>query len=154
MIAIAPINFADACMFVQMHHRHHPPAQGHKFSLAVVNAARDIVGVVTVGRPVGRLADDGLTLEVTRCCTDGTSNACSKLYRAAWRATVALGYRKLITYTLETESGASLRGAGFRLVGQIKGGTWDRPSRARIDKAPTQEKFKWELAADAPLQTA
>lgn len=99
-----------------------------------------------VGRPVARMNDDGWTLEVCRCCTDGTKNACSMLYRAAWRAAQAMGYRRLITYTLLEEGGASLRAAGFRLIGQTEGGSWSRPSRPRVDMHPLQGKLRWDIA--------
>lgn len=104
-------------------------------------------GVAIVGRPVARGADDGWTAEVTRCCTDGARNACSMLYAAAWRAVRALGYRKLITYTLAAEGGGSLRAAGFRVVGEVAGRSWSCPSRPRVDTVPHQDKLRWELAA-------
>lgn len=99
MLNLQPITFEEACEFVRRHHRHHVPPQGHKFSIAV-NDGEKVVGVIIVGRPVARHLDDGWTLEVTRCCTDGTRNACSMLYGAARRTAWALGYRRLITYTL------------------------------------------------------
>ena len=86
---------------------------------------------------------DGFTAEVTRLATTGERNACSMLYGASWRAARAMGYRRLITYTLDTEPGASLRGAGWRCVGQAGGGSWSRKNRPRIDKHPTQCKFRW-----------
>lgn len=143
---IVPINLSEANLFVANLHRHHKPAVGHKFSLAVAADDGEIHGVAIVGRPVSRMADDGWTLEVNRCCTDGTRNACSMLYRASWRAALAMGYRKLITYTLPEEGGASLRGAGFRLLGCAGGGEWGRKNRPRIDDHPTQQKLKWEIA--------
>lgn len=79
------------------------------------------------------MSDNGLTLEVNRCCTDGAKNACSMLYGAAWRAAKALGYQRLITYTLPEEGGASLRASGWRLLGLRGGGNWNVPSRPRID---------------------
>lgn len=144
-LSLVPVTQKEAFAFVERLHRHHNPPRGSKFQLA---AAQDgeIVGVVLVGRPVARHADDGWTLEVNRCCTDGTRNACSFLYAAAWRATKALGYRRLITYTLPEESGASLRGAGWRLIGEAGGRSWDCPSRPRVDAHPTQTKLKWEVA--------
>ena len=93
-----PVTFAQACQFVADWHRHHRPPRGHKFSLGVADA-EVLVGVAIVGRPVARLLDDGLTLEVTRVATDSSRNACSLLYAAAWQAAKALGYRRLITYT-------------------------------------------------------
>lgn len=128
-----PVNFSDACAFVLAHHRHHQPPVGHKFSLGVA-AGDTLVGVAMVGRPIARAYDDGLTLEVNRTCTDGTGNANSMLYAAAWRAAKALGYRRLITYTQADEGGASLRGAGWRTVAELPArGTWWTPSRPRDD---------------------
>lgn len=142
-LELQPITFAEACEFVRRHHRHHLPPQGHKFSIAV-NDGQKVVGVIIVGRPVARHLDDGWTLEVTRCCTDGTKNAASMLYAAAWRAARAMGYKRMITYTLAEEPGTSLRAAGWRVVYQTQGGTWNRPSRPRIDKHPTGQKTLWE----------
>lgn len=142
---LQPITFAEATRFVSLHHRHHLPPQGWKFGLAV-NDGEQVVGVVTVGRPVARRLDNGLTLEVTRCCTDGTPHAASKLYAAAWRATRALGYQRLITYTLFSEAGVSLKAAGWRVIGETAGGSWSCPSRPRVDKAPTCQKRLWEAA--------
>jgi hypothetical protein len=122
-LRLRPVVFADACRFVAEHHRHHRPPQGHKFSIAVHEDGR-LCGVIMVGRPVARMLDDGETLEVTRSATDGTRHVNSMLYAAAWRATKALGYTRLITYTLEAESGASLRGAGFRLFDDGRKETW------------------------------
>ncbi len=89
----------------------------------------------------------GWTLEVTRCATDGTTNACSALYAAAWRAARALGWRNLITYTLSTESGTSLRAAGWRVVGETPGRSWNVPSRPRVDTHPLQTRLRWEVEA-------
>jgi len=143
-LEVVPIDLDDANEFVRRFHRHHKPVVGAKFAIAVATEERGICGVAIVGRPVSRMQDDGWTLEVTRTCTDGTKNANSCLYGAAWRAARALGYRRLITYTLPTESGASLRGAGWRLIGQAGGGSWSRPSRPRMDKHPTVRKLLWQ----------
>ena len=143
---VVPCELDEANAFVRQHHRHHGKAQGHKFSLALADGEK-IVGVAIVGRPVGRLLDDGMTLEVTRLATDGTKNACSQLYGACRRAAFALGYRRLVTYTLAEEGGASLRATGWKLLGVAGGGTWDHPNvgRPRVDKHPTQQKFRWEV---------
>jgi hypothetical protein len=143
-LELQPITFAEACHFVTLWHRHHLPSVGHKFSIAV-NDGEKVVGVVTVGRPVARHYDNGYTLEVTRCCTDGSKNAASMLYGAAWRAARALGYRRLITYTLLEEPGTSVKAAGWKVVHQTQGGSWDTPSRPRVDKAPTGIKTLWEM---------
>jgi hypothetical protein len=151
---VVPLPLAEANAFVARHHRHHRPVVGHKFSLGVADESGEIRGVAIVGRPVSRHEDDGLTLEVNRVATDGYRNACSALYGAARRATFALGYKRLITYTLPSEGGASLRGAGMRLIGEAGGGVWTRKSRPRVDAHPTERKFKWEALAACPRQTS
>ena len=138
-----PVTLREANALVSRWHRHHKPVVGHRFSIGVaVDGA--CVGVAIVGRPVSRVLDDGYTAEVSRCATDGTKNACSKLYGAAWRAWRAMGGRRIVTYTLPTEGGGSLRGAGWRCVGRAGGGSWSTPSRPRIDTHPLQTKFRWE----------
>jgi hypothetical protein len=132
---LVPVSFADACGFVVMWHRHHQPPIGHKFSIGVADQEGVLRGVAMVGRPVARMYDDGLTLEVNRSATDGTPNANSMLYAAAWRTTKGLGYGRLVTYTQAGETGASLRAAGWRVVAERharKG--WDAPSRPRDDR--------------------
>lgn len=138
-----PISLADANAFVALHHRHHKPVVGHKFSLAAIKGGR-IVGVAIVGRPVARLRDDGATLEVTRLCTDGTRNACSFLYGAAAKAAFALGFQRLGTYIMPDEGGASLRAAGWRQVGETPGRSWSVKSRPRVDKHPLGQRELWE----------
>jgi hypothetical protein len=144
--SVVPIELAEANAFVVAHHRHHGRVRGHRFS---IGAAVDdhIVGVAIVGRPVARERQDGVTAELTRLATDGTKNACSFLYGAATRATFALGYQRLGTYILASENGASLRAAGWRLVAEVKGRSWNCPSRPRVDKHPTQDKLYFEVAA-------
>jgi hypothetical protein len=149
-ISVCPLTFKEAAAFVSEHHRHHPPPVGHKFSIGVANAEGEIVGVAMVGRPVARHFDDTWTLEVNRTCTDGTPNANSMLYGAAWRAAKALGYRRLITYTRADESGCSLKGAGWRVVAQraaTKG--WSVPSRPRVDTTEYGiQRTLWEMTTD------
>jgi len=147
-LVIVPTSLEEANAFVQQLHRTHAPVIGHKFSVAVADEASKVRGVAIVGRPVARGNDDGWTLEVNRCCTDGARNACSMLCRAAWRAAKAMGYRRVITYTKPEEGGASLRGAGFTLVGERGGGNWNTPSRPRIDTAAAirGQKLLWEVA--------
>ena len=143
-LTITPCTIAEANEFVRRYHRHHKPLRvGFVFSLAVADESMEICGVAIVGRPCSQYLTDGFTLEVRRTCTDGTPNACSALYAGAWRATKALGYHKLITYTLTSESGASLRGAGWKLIGKRGGGTWNT-GRPRVDLHPTQQKLRWE----------
>ena len=130
---LRPVSLKTAQEFVRQHHRHNKPPVGHKFSVGLFDGER-LLGVAVAGRPVARMLDDGLTLEVTRTCTDGTRNANSKLYGAITRAASALGYRRAVTYTQGDESGASLRGAGWTPAATLapRAG-WDAPSRRRAD---------------------
>lgn len=140
-----PLTLADANELVRRWHRHHPPVVGHKFSIgATVDG--EIIGAVIVGRPVARILDDGLTLEVTRLATDGTRNACSFLYGRAARAAFALGYKRIGTYILASEPGTSLLAAGWRLIGKVRGHSWNSDSRPRVDLAPMQDKIRWEVS--------
>lgn len=144
-LRLLPCTLTDAAAFVRQHHRHHRPPQGGLFAVAVGD---DVVrGVAIVGRPVARGLQDGWTAEVTRLATDGARNACSMLYGACWRAARALGWRRLVTYTLPSEGGASLRAAGWRLIGEAGGGSWSCESRPRVDRHPTQTKLRWEVAS-------
>lgn len=145
-LEVVPMTLTEAKAYIAEHHRHHRPPVGGLFAIGASNG-KEIVGVVVVGRPVARLADNGWTVEVTRLASDGTRNVCSLLYRAAWRAARAMGYRKLITYTLQTEPGSSLRAAGFQLVGEVTKRSWNTPSRPRVDKDERQPRFRWELVA-------
>lgn len=145
MLTIVPIFQDEAFAFIKTHHRHHGKPVGSVLQVAVSNGEK-IVGVAVAGRPNGRMQQDGFTLEVTRLCTDGTPNACSMLYSACWRAGKALGYRKMITYILNTEPGTSLKASGWHLIGERGGGSWAVPSRPRVDKHPLQKKILFEIS--------
>jgi len=145
VLELQPITFAEASEFVNRYHRHHISPQGHKFSIGI-NNGENVVGVIIVGRPIARFNDDGWTLEVTRCCVkDGIKNGCSMLYGAAWRASKALGYKKLITYTLQEEPGTSLKAVGWKIIGETPGKSWSVKSRPRIDKHPLGQRTIWEI---------
>jgi len=144
MMKITPIFQKDAFCFVEQFHRHHQKPVGSVFQIALTNNDR-IIGVAIVGRPVARGNQDGFTLEVTRLCTDGSPNACSMLYAACWRIAKEMGYQKLITYILSSEPGVSVRAAGWRLIGERGGGSWNTPTRIRIDKHPLQKKKLFEI---------
>ena len=145
-LIIRPISLKAANAFVGSLHRHHGPVQGHKFSLSAIDEDGQVRGVAIVGRPVARKLDDGLTLEVTRLCTDGTKNACSMLYAAARRAARELGYQRILTYILAGESGKSLTASGWFKTAESPGGSWSVPSRPREDKHPLGPKQRWEAA--------
>lgn len=146
-LQIIPLDLAEANALVERWHRHHRPVVGHRFSIGVANEGGAIVGAAIVGRPVGRRVDDGWTVEILRCVTDGTPNACSALYAAAWRAARAMGYRKAITYVLSTETGDSVKAAGWKCVGSTPGRSWNVPTRPRVDKHPLQPRLRFEACA-------
>lgn len=152
MLEVTPINLEQANAFVSLHHRHHKPVPGAKFALAVADEAKTVRGVAIVGRPVARHLDDGWTLEVNRCCTDGARNACSMLYGAAWKAAKALGFRRIVTYTLPEEGGASLRATGWRPTFGVGGTPWNNNTRQRAENAHSDNKVKtrWEAALEMP----
>ena len=145
-LSLVPCSVQDAREYVRQQHRHHAPPVSGLFAVA---CAKDdaICGVAIVGRPVARMLQDGWTAEVTRLATDGSKDACSLLYGACWRAARALGYRRLVTYTLATEPGTSLRAAGWREVGRVEGRSWSCASRPRVDRHPKQDKIRWEATA-------
>ena len=142
-LALTPISLREANAFVERNHRHHKGVTGHKFSIGCTRDG-ELVGVAIMGRPVSRYLDDGLTLEVNRLCTTGAENACSMLYGAAARAARAMGYRKIITYTLDTEPGTSLRAAGWQCAGPAGGARWTGKRRPAADLYPPQKKLRYE----------
>lgn len=148
-LTIVPMTLAEANAFVDQEHRHHGPSVGHKFSIGVVDEDGRLRGVAIAGRPKARALSQSKVLEVTRLATDGCENACSALYGAMARTAAAMGYERhnVITYTLASESGTSLRAAGWVAVGEVKGRSWDTPSRRRTDSHPTVDKVRWQAAS-------
>lgn len=141
---IKHIELKEANAYVAKHHRHNKPVIQHRFSIACYEGDK-LVGVAIVGRPRARLIDQCMTVEILRLCTDGTYNACSKLYSACVRSARELGYNRIITYILETELGTSLKASGFKYCYTNSGGSWDRPSRNREDNAPIIPKKLYEV---------
>jgi hypothetical protein len=149
-LKIIPCSRAQAKNFIDRLHRHHRPPLGGFFQIAVVDETGLVRGVAMVGRPVARLACDGLSAEVNRIATDGCPNACSALYGACWRIAKGMGYRRIITYTLPQEGGASLRGAGWRRDGEVVGREWNARLNpewtkrgSRKNDWPTTDKVRW-----------
>lgn len=130
MVAV-PIELKDAQNYINKFHRHHQAAHRDKFRIAAMEDG-EIIGVVQVGRPVSRVLDDGETLEVLRLCTNGKKDVCSFLYSRAARIAKEMGYTKIITYILESETGTSLKASGWKLEADGVGGSdWNVPSRPR-----------------------
>ena len=140
---IIPIFQRKAFEYIDSIHRHHVKPVGSLFQIGLERDGK-LIGVAVVGRPVARRIDHTETCEVTRMCTDGTKNACSKLYGACARIAREMGYKKIITYILETESGISLRASGWKFVHATPGKSWSVPSRPRTDKHPIGVKHLYE----------
>lgn len=138
---IRPVTFAAACDFINRNHRHHRATVGCKFCLSLYDVDK-MVGVAVCGRPVSRMLDDGYTCEINRVCTDGTYNACSMLYGACCRVAKEMGYKKVITYILESENGASLKASNFICEG-LAGGTHWTGRRDRWQDIPREKKTRW-----------
>jgi hypothetical protein len=137
-----PLNLKESNEFVAKYHRHHDPVYRDKFRVGCTKGGM-LVGVANVGRPVSRNLDNGKTLEVTRLCTTGEKDVCSFLYSRCARIAKEMGYSKIITYILESEPGVSLKAAGWHKEADIKGHTWNTPSRPRQTTAPTCDKQRW-----------
>jgi hypothetical protein len=149
-LRLKPITITEAKAAVGRWHRHAAVPQGGLFAVGCSEVDGELCGVAIVGRPIARLLDDGETCEVTRVATNGTRNACSILYGAACRAAKALGYNRIVTYTLAEESGASLRASGWNRDADVPASTWDRPNRHRVqtdmfgnDRRPPGPKVRW-----------
>jgi len=133
-VTIVPCTLTEGKDFVTNFHRHNKAPTGGLFAVGASDG-EGLVGVAIIGRPVSRHMQDGVTAEVTRCCVvdSAPKGTPSALYGAAWRAAKALGCRRLITYTLQSESGASLRGAGWLVIAERKANRPDqwqnRPGR-------------------------
>ena len=141
---VAPITIRKASEYININHRHHNATVGCKFCISVIEEDGQIHGVAVCGRPVSRKLDDGFTLEINRVCTDGTKNACSMLYGACCRIAKAMGYRKVITYTLQSENGSSLKASNFICRGQAGGTHWTGV-RNKGQDIPNEMKNRWEL---------
>ena len=138
---IKPITFRTACDSIEKHHRHHRATVGCKFCIGAFDGDK-LIGVAVCGRPVSRHLDNGEVCEINRLCTDGTYNACSFLYGACCRVAKEMGYRKIITYILESENGASLRASKFICEGKAGGTHWTG-KRNKGQNIPNEMKTRW-----------
>lgn len=142
MLTIKPIHLSQAKEYVGQYHRHNIPPVGGKFAIGCYEDDR-LCGVAICGRPTARKSDNGLTLEIYRNCTDGTPNACSKLYGAACQIAKYMGYKRVITYTLASENGASLKASNFAWEGEAGGIAWTGNRRRNYYVSPEEMKNRW-----------
>tara|TARA_R100001082_G_scaffold90748_1_gene57343 strand:+ start:69 stop:548 length:480 start_codon:yes stop_codon:yes gene_type:complete len=134
-LKVIPLTLKSANAYVEDFHRHNKPCVGHRFSIGALDENENIVGVAIIGRPVARMLDDGLTAEVNRLCTndDSPKNVCSFLYARAWRIWQQMGGERMITYTLQSENGSSLKGAGWKIVGKTnKNDFWNTRKKTNV----------------------
>src|SRR3990172_1294882 len=128
-LRLRPLTLRQANALVGMWHRHHKIVVGHRWSIGV-EADGVLVGAAVVGRPTARMTPQYSVAEVTRLVTNGHEHACSRLYAACARAAGAMGFDEIQTFLLESESGVSLRAAGWDEDPELtKGGDWNCPSR-------------------------
>jgi hypothetical protein len=59
-----------------------------------------------------------------------------------------MGYRKVITYTLESENGASLKAANFTYAGEAGGIAWTGKRKRDYYISPEEMKNRWEYSFD------
>jgi hypothetical protein len=142
MLRAIPLTRDEANRFIVAKHRHHGRVTSHRF---IVGAELDgeLVGCAVVECPNAPRLQDSRVAEVTRLCTDGTKNVCSLLYAKCSKLAREWGFKRIITYILDTETGVSLRASGWVFEANTRGGTRHRPSRPRTDKSSTQPKQRW-----------
>ena len=149
-LELIPLSLKESNLFVTNFHRHNKKVQGAKYSLGA-SYNDQLVGVAIIGRPVARKLDDGFTAEVTRVCVleDAPKNTNSFLYGRAWRVWQQMGGKRMVTYTLQEESGSSLKAVGWKILGETGGwkegkGWQTRPGR-EWQPVVGQMKFRWEV---------
>ena len=144
MLKIKPITIKNAKEFVKQHHRHNIPPIGGQFAISCYSDDT-LCGVAICGHPVARKLCDGGTLEIYRCCTDGTRNTCTKLYGAVLRIAKNMGYNRVITYTLQSENGAPLKASNFTFEGEAGGLQWTGERKRNYYVAPEEMKNRWAI---------
>ena len=150
-LEVVPISQRAAKDFIRKHHRHCSPPAGWRFGAAVRNGPglQGIVAVAMCGRPVSRCLDQKLIVEVNRLCcrtdvaAELTWNACSLLYGWCARTAKSIGAEHIITYTLASEAGTTLRAAGWTIDGYTVGRHWDTPTRRRRNSGHVENKTRW-----------
>jgi hypothetical protein len=142
-IKVIPLELKEANVFVAENHRHHDPVKRDKWRFGVVDDTGKIIGVLHAGRPLSRYLCDGKTIEILRCCSDGTPNLCSFMLGRARKIAKTMGYSKIISYILDTESGTSYKAAGWHKEADVRGQSWHSEKRPRQTTAPVCNKQRW-----------
>jgi len=156
-LRITPLTLKQANQLVKVLHRHHKPVVGHRFSIGCVDENGKLVGAAIVGRPTGRKNPQYTCAEITRLVTDGTPNACSMLYGACARIAKNMGFERIQTFILDSETGISLKASGYVFDCISQGGDWNQPSRGgRRTDQPQEAKQKWiiKFASNSTVEYA
>lgn len=135
-----PLTLEQANLLVEQLHRHHKPATGHRFSIGAFDGDT-LVGACIVGRPVAHKTPQYLVAEVSRLVTNGHRNACSFLYAKAAQTADGYGFWKIQTFILASESGASLKAAGWTDEGLAGGLEWN--GEGKNNTHPAEMKHRW-----------
>lgn len=146
---VRPVTVTAAKAWVRQVHRHLPEIQGGLFASSVWNEDGPAAMGIAINPPrvwlgtgrivIGRVA----AMPDLEPVGDHAAPACTMIYASLCRAAKALGWREAWTYTLPSESGASLRAAGFIYMGETRGEEWDRPSRRRKAAVSPAKKGRW-----------
>jgi len=133
-LTVAPVTRDEANAVIEAWHRHHQAVRSHRFAVGAFTGYGGVAGVIVVGNPIApELAADRTVMEILRSATHwnaGPLHAQGLLYGAARRAAVAMGCRRLITYTRVDESGRSLQAVGFHRVAVVRGRGHNTGNRA------------------------
>ena len=140
-----PLTLKEANAFVIEHHRHSKQCRGHRFSLGAVYKD-ELVGAAIIGRAINRYLDNRFTAEILRnsVLEKAPKGTFIFLYSRAMKVWQSQGGKKILTYTLETEPGSSLKAVNFNAAaktGFFKGGWQNRSNRREYTPI---RKIRWE----------
>lgn len=127
----SPITQLEAKLFIGLKHRHLKRVTGGIVSVSIRRGG-ELVGAAMFGRPVASKTQNSIPgiAEVVRAAViPGVRGGNSKLYKMCATIAREQGYWAIQTFTIESESGVSLRAAGFIL---------DRPASEDEEKKPNQ----------------
>ena len=150
---VIPLTLKESNDFVTAHHSHNKKVQGYKFAIGALFKNK-LVGVAIAGRPVSATLDNKKTIELLRSCVldDAPKNTNSFLYGRVWRIAVAMGYEKMVTYTLMKEQGSACKAIGMKIVGQTRDSSKAWAAKKKQDGIEREnqavyheKKYRWEL---------
>jgi len=145
MREFCPINREIAKKFINENHRHNSGPISDRFRIGLFEDGV-LIGVGVAGNPIARKQMDGTTIEITRVCVlPDKPNACSQIYARMKRIAQLMGYKRIITYTLDNETGASLRAIGAIVDHKVAKGTWLNRQNRNYNEVSDMPKQMWLL---------